>query len=158
MKAQSEQNSENHNKTVIGWIEPIEFVDWGIGKIRAKVDTGARTSALHVDDLVELGNGKIQFYVILSRNHHDRRVKVVAPLLKKGRVRSSTGKYSLRYFVNTRVRIGPIEKDIEISLVSREKMIFRMLLGRRALTHDFIVDVSRRETLRKTSKRKKKLK
>ncbi|MDP8244420.1 MAG: RimK/LysX family protein [Candidatus Hinthialibacter antarcticus] len=136
-------------KTVIGWVEPVELVDWGIGRIRAKVDTGARSSALHVDELVDLGDGRIQFYVVLSRKNQEKRVQVVAPLLKTGQVRSSTGKYTTRYFVNTRVRIGHIEKDIEISLVCRKKMIFRMLLGRRALAHDFVVDVSRRDTLRK---------
>ena len=141
-------------KTTIGWVEPVEFVDWGIGRIRAKVDTGARSSALHVDDLVDLGDGNIQFNVVLSRNHQDKQVQVIAPLLKTGQVRSSTGKYSTRYFVKTRVRIGSIEKEIEISLVCRKKMIFRMLLGRRALVHDFIVDVSRRDTLRKPKQRK----
>jgi hypothetical protein len=76
---------------------------------------------------------------------------VKAPVVKHGRVRSSTGHWTVRYFVKTRIRIGPVEKEIEISLVSREKMMFRMLLGRKALERDFVVDVTKRHALSEPS-------
>jgi len=134
-------------KTIIGWSEYVELPDWDISGIRAKVDTGARTSALHVESLEVLPNDEVRFEVVLSRRNKKRRVSVVAASLKKARVRSSTGVYRKRCFVMTRIRIGPVEKEIELSLVSREKMIFRMLLGRKALEHDFLVDVSHRTLL-----------
>lgn len=141
-------SAQRRPKTVIGWSEPVEFVDWGIGRIRAKVDTGARTSALHVEDVEELPGGRVRFTVVRSRREKRPPVEVVADVLKWARVRSSTGAYRRRCFVKTRVRLGAVEKEIEISLVSREKMIFRMLLGRKALEHDFVVDVSHKNALR----------
>lgn len=141
-------SAQRREKAVIGWSEPVEFVDWGIGRIRAKVDTGARSSALHVEDLEELPDGRVRFSVVRSRREKRPPVAVVAEVVKWARVRSSTGQYRRRCFVRTRVRLGPVEKEIEISLVSREKMIFRMLLGRKALEHDFVVDVSRKNALR----------
>jgi len=146
--------SDDHNlspqpprKIVIGWAEYVDFVDWGIEGVRAKVDTGARTSALHVENLQILKEKQARFQVILSRTRVHRRVWVTAPVSKWARVRSSTGHFTVRCFVWTRVRLGPITKQIEISLISREDMAFRMLLGRQALEKDFIVDVSRRGLL-----------
>lgn len=136
-----------HGKTVIGWSEYIEFPAWGIEGMRAKVDTGARTSAIHVEDIETLPNGWVRFHVMVGRRPPYHRVEVDAPVIKYARVLSSSGHYTMRYFVRTTVRIGPVEKEIEISLVSREKMMYRMLLGRRALARDFVVDVSRRRIL-----------
>jgi len=142
-------------KTVIGWSEYIDFPDWHIARMEAKVDTGARTSALHIADLEILPNGEARFHVILSRKPHVIRRVVQAPVLKWARVRSSTGDYRRRCFVKARVSIGPIEKEIELSLVSREKMVFRMLLGRKALEGDFLVDVNKRKVLSKKRTKKK---
>ncbi len=136
-----------HDHLVIGWTEFVAFPDWDIRGLQAKIDTGARTSALHVEDLTTIDDGRVLFHVMLSRKNRERRVEVTAPIKRWGRVRSSTGQYRRRCFVETQLRIGPIEKKIELSLVSREDMIFRMLLGRAALAHDFLVDASRRRLL-----------
>ncbi len=143
-------------KTIIGWTEYIDFPDWEIPAVRAKVDTGARTSALHVENLEELDDGRVRFDVITRRKKPWRRRTVESDVLKWARVRSSTGVYRKRCFVLTRIRIGEVEKEIEISLVSREKMLFRMLLGRKALEHDFVVDVSKRTVVSTKPARKKK--
>lgn len=134
-------------KAIIGWSEYVDFPEWGITGIKAKVDTGARTSALHVEDLQHLDNARVLFHVACSRRPPFQLKEVEADALKWSRVRSSSGHYNERCFVRTRIRIGYIEKDVELSLVSREKMLFRMLLGRKALEHDFWVDVSRRALL-----------
>ena len=147
---------EGHQKTVIGWSEYVAFPDWGIDRLPAKVDTGARTSALHVENLQLLDSRHVRFEVVLSRKHSHRRVQVCAEVLKWARVRSSTGHYHTRCFVRTRIRIGPVEKVIELSLASRERMLYRMLLGRKALEKDFLVDVSKRRTLGKPKKTKRK--
>lgn len=138
----------HRSKTVIGWSERLALPDWGIECLKAKVDTGARTSALHVEDLQVLPDGMLQFDVILSRKNPGHRVRVVAPPLRRARVRSSNGAYRRRWFVKTRLCLGAVEKEIEISLVSREKMVFRMLLGRKALEKDFLVDVGRKNLVR----------
>jgi hypothetical protein len=141
-------------KIVIGWSERIDFPDWGIKGLRAKVDTGARTSALHVEDLEILPDGRARFDVILDKrppkSRSWKRVSVCAVIVKRAPVRSSTGKFTKRYFVRTKVQLGPLVKEIELSLVSRQNMVFRMLLGRKAVERDFLVDVSRRDALEAT--------
>jgi hypothetical protein len=145
-------------RTLIGIAERIDLPEWGVRRLRVKIDTGARTSALHVDEVEELGDDRVRFWIVLDRKR-GRRVQVEAKLARTARVRSSTGRAEKRYFVVTRMILGGVEKEIEISLASREPMIFRMLLGRTALAHDFVVDPSHRyltsPPLPKKSKAKK---
>lgn len=143
-------------KIVVGWNENVDLPDWGIRRLGAKVDTGARTSALHVANIEPIGRGRIRFDVVVHRLKRDRHFPVTAKVVRRARVRSSNGHYDLRYFVETTLRLGPVEKKIEVSLVDRGKMIHRMLLGRTALRGDFIVDVGRRHLL--DPKHRKKLK
>jgi hypothetical protein len=146
---------------LIGWNEYVDIPDWGVKRLRAKVDTGARSSALHVEDIRELPRGRVRFDVVLHRLKRDRRVRVTTRIARRGRVRSSTGHYEMRIFVVAPLRIGPVERDVEVSLVDRERMIFRMLLGRSALTGPFLIDPAKRHLLHpprrlKKKKRKKK--
>lgn len=131
-------------RTLIGISERIDLPDWDVSQLRAKIDTGARTSALHVDAVEVLPGDRARFSVVLHRKHTDRRVVVEAPIVRRARVRSSSGRAEERIFVATTMRLGPVEKLIEVSLASREPMIYRMLLGRSALHHDFVVDPSHR--------------
>jgi hypothetical protein len=108
------------------------------------MDTGARTSALHVENIQELSDGRVRFDVRLHRWRSDRRVTVEAPLTRRCRVRSTSGRAKLRLFVSARVRLGPVETEIELSLVDRRHMVFRLLIGRAALAGRFVVDVSHR--------------
>ncbi len=140
-------NAASGKKTIVGWTEYVDLPEWGIGSIHAKIDTGARTSALHVEDLTTLPDGQVLFHVILSRKYAHKRVEICAPVTRWGRVCSSSGHYSVRCFVTTRIRVGGVEKEIEVSLISRERMLYRMLLGRQALANDFVVDVTRRHVL-----------
>lgn len=134
----------NSEAVLIGWTEYVDLPDWGIKRLRVKVDTGARSSALHVDNLVELPRGRVAFDVVVHRKKRDRHIHVKATVLRRGRVRSSNGHMTTRIFVSTRLRLGPVEKDVELSLVNRERMIHRMLLGRSALSGPFVIDVNRR--------------
>lgn len=134
---------------VIGVAEYVDIPEWRILRLRAKIDTGARSSALHVENIRELGSGWVRFDVRLSRNRSERRVTVEAPIARRGRVRPSNGQLETRIFVIVTVRIGPVQREIELSLVDRGRMIFRMLIGRRALSHAFLVDPSRRYQLSK---------
>lgn len=140
---------------VIGWSEYIELPDWGVSALKAKTDTGARTSALHVENLEELPDGTLRFEVMHGTRRRPQTTTVVARPSKWGRVRSSNGHYTHRYFVRTTLRVGPVEREIEISLVSRERMLFRMLLGRKALERVFLVDPGRRAVLSERPRRKK---
>lgn len=144
-------------RTLIGVAERIDLPDWGVEQLRVKIDTGARTSALHVDDVERLPGNRVRFTVVLDRKRAHRRVLVEAKIARIARVRSSSGRAQERIFVATTMKLGGVEKEIEISLASREPMIFRMLLGRSALHHDFLVDPSHRY-LQSVAKKKKKKK
>jgi hypothetical protein len=94
---------------------------------------------------------------VLHRIKRDRRVRVTTRVVRRGRVRSSTGHYETRIFVTAPVRIGPVERDVEVSLVDRERMIFRMLLGRTALEGRFLIDPSHRHLLHPRRRVRKKV-
>ena len=128
-------------KTVIGWNEFVALPEWDIPKIKAKIDTGARSSALHVEQIEQLPNNHLSFWVVLDK-HKERKIKVVARVKRHGHVKSSHGETSGRFFVETKIRIGPVTRKIELNLVDRGKMNFRMLLGRTALRGRFMIDVA----------------
>ena len=125
----------------------MDLPDWGIRGIRAKIDTGAASSALHVDRLVELGHGRIRFDVVVKHGKKRKTTRVSARVHRRSRVRSSTGHVTERLFVTTTLRAGPVERRIELNLVDRDLMRYRMLLGRSALAGDFWVDAGHRSLL-----------
>jgi hypothetical protein len=134
-------------RLVIGLAEYVDIPEFRIAGLRAKIDTGARSSALHVEHLREIEHGWVSFDVRLHRSRSDRRVTVQAPIARWGTVRSSTGNTAPRIFVTVAVQIGPVQRVIDMGLVDRAQMIYRMLLGRTALGHDFLVDPSGRYLL-----------
>jgi hypothetical protein len=128
---------------LIGWREIVAFPEWNVDGIEAKIDTGARTSAVHVEDVVKLGGGRVRFHLVTSRRSPFKHVPVTAELVRLSRVRSSSGQVQERYVVATTVRIGSVRRRIELSLVRRDKMLCRMLLGRKAL-RGFVIDPQRK--------------
>ncbi|MEX2219943.1 MAG: RimK/LysX family protein [Phycisphaerales bacterium] len=136
---------------VLGWREPVSLPEWGITSLKTKVDTGARTSALHVARISPLARGRVRFEVIararlVEGRRRIRRVPVEAEVHRVALVRSSTGRIQRRLVVRTRALIGPVERVIEVSLVCRRNMRCRLLLGRTALA-GFVVDPTRRRVL-----------
>jgi hypothetical protein len=140
---------------VIGLAEYVDIPGWRILGLRAKVDTGARSSALHVENLKEVSRGRVRFDVRLHRLRSERRVTVEAKVVRRARVRASTGVASTRIFVAVTIRIGSVVQEIELGLVDREHMLYRMLLGRMALAGHFLVDPSRRYLITGARKRSK---
>ncbi|MCB1122114.1 MAG: RimK/LysX family protein [Verrucomicrobiae bacterium] len=127
---------------VIGWKETIDLPDWGVFHIVAKADTGARSSALDVKNIRELPDNRVQFEIVLDRKDRSKTKTIVAPISHQKHVRSSNGQEHERYFVKTNVQLGTRIKEVEFSLVCRKAMVCRVLLGRRALNQDFLVDSS----------------
>ena len=135
---------DSSGKVTVGWREYVALPDWGVSRIKAKIDTGARTSALDVSDLQELPGGRVRFDIVVDRLHPQRRVTVETPVVRRTRVRSSFGATHERLVVSTTMVIGPVQKEVELSLVSRQHMLCRMLIGRKSLAPDLLVDSSRR--------------
>lgn len=134
-------------RLVIGLAEYVDIAEWRVRGLRAKVDTGARSSALHVENLREIGRDRVRFDVRLHRSNTERRVSVEAPIVRRTRVKASTGVSATRIFVAVTVQIGPFVERIELGLVDRANMLYRMLLGRTALGAHFLVDPHRRYLL-----------
>jgi hypothetical protein len=138
---------EREQPRIIGVVERVDFPDWGVRGLSARVDTGARTSAIHVEDVELLPGGRVRFDVRLRRDDPKARVTVEAKVSRRANVRSSTGQTDARLFVKAHVRLGGREHQIEVGLVDRRHMQYRMLLGRSALERRFLVDVTRRYAL-----------
>lgn len=129
----------------LGWREWVALPSLGIARLRAKVDTGARSSALHVDAQWRLSEGGapwVGFRITLARAGHEV-VEARAPILDERDVVDSGGRRTRRVFLATRLRLAGVERDIEINLTDRRGMLFPMLLGRTAIAGAFTVDPAR---------------
>jgi hypothetical protein len=142
----------NHQPMRIGWKEYLEFTEWDLRRIRVKIDTGARTSALDVVryELVETAGGEIMATLLLAldRRHPGRFTRIQTPVLRTVMVSNTGGMREDRPVVETAVRLGSVHKRIRITITNRSSMRYRMILGREALADDFLVDVSRKYLLR----------
>ena len=131
---------------VIGWREWVGLPQLGITKIKAKIDTGARTSALHAFSLkpfTENGQHKIRFEIHPFQHSTNQIITCTADVVDKRFVTDSGGHEEERYVIVTLINIAGQTWPIEITLTERENMLFRMLLGRRALRKRFIVNPAR---------------
>ncbi len=122
----------------IGWREWAEFPGWGF-RVKAKADTGARSSAIDCAEITELPGDRVRFTVRLDRKEK-KLITLEENIVARKKVRSSTGRPTSRIFVETQLRLAGIEKRVIVSLVCRKTMIHRLLLGREALAKDFVVD------------------
>ncbi|MBK1791965.1 ATP-dependent zinc protease family protein [Persicirhabdus sediminis] len=126
--------------TTIGWREWASLPDWGI-VIRAKADTGAKSSAIDCSSIEELAGDRVRFTLRLSLKSNET-LTLETPIAMRKHVRSSTGHGHDRIFVETTLELGGAEKKILVSLTCRKRMNHRMLLGREALAGSFLVDSS----------------
>jgi ribosomal protein S6--L-glutamate ligase len=128
---------------ILGRREWVALPDLGIFAIKAKVDTGARTSALHADDIEPFGSPsapRVRFSVHPVLERPDIKVECVANLLCNRDITSSSGDRESRYIIETRVRIGNRDWLIELGLTNRDGLTNRMLLGRQAIRPGMLVD------------------
>lgn len=130
----------------IGWREWVHLPELGIDKIKAKVDTGARTSALHAFSIQPFREGeqeKVRFLIHPLQHNTDLIITCVANVVDKRPVTDSGGHTEQRYVIMTPICIAGQTWPIEITLTERENMLFRMLLGRSALRRRFMVNPAR---------------
>ena len=156
---------------IIGWREWVSLPDLKIPHVKAKIDTGARSSSLHAFDLSTFersGQTYVRFKVHPIQRDTKTVVEVKARVLAHRRIRSSNGISSLRPVIVTTVAWQGVSWPIELTLTGRADMGFRMLLGREAIRRRFVVDTaasfyggkpslaSPKKTARKTTKKVKK--
>jgi hypothetical protein len=131
------------SNTIVGWREWVSLPGLGVPWIKAKVDTGARTSALHAFDLEEFSRDDrswVRYSVHPWQGSDDDAVACEAPVVDRREVRSSSGHAEERYVVQLDVSLCRHVVSAEVTLSNRDEMGFRMLVGREALVQGFLVD------------------
>ena len=133
-------------RPVLGWREWVGLPELGIGAIKAKVDTGARTSAIHAEDVrtyTRAGRERVSFTVHPVQHSQRKSVRARSALVGTKRVRDSSGRVTERPTIETDLVVGHTRVPIELTLIDRDEMGFRMLLGRQAVAKRFWVDPGR---------------
>lgn len=146
---------------VAGWSETASLPELGVDSIRVKLDTGAKTSALHAFNLLEFKKQDqtwVKFEIHPLQNNDTHIIKCSVPVSDIRHIKSSNGQSEKRYVIFSPIKIGSIEWPIEITLTNRDQMSYRMLLGRTAMQNRLLVNPHRTHLLSKIvrSKREKK--
>ena len=151
----------------IGWREWLALPDLGVDFIKAKIDTGARTSSIHAYEIEPFerdGEKYLRFELHPVQRSTKETVRTEAKLLEYRKVRSSNGHQSVRPVIVTHVRLLGHVWPIELTLANRDTMGFRMLLGRESVRDRFLIDPGRShlgglpEALKKRRKKKRSIK
>ena len=128
---------------ILGWEEWLGLPELGLGALKAKVDTGAKTSSLHAFRVEPVGTAakpRVRFSVHPVPGRDDIAVDCLADVIDRREVTSSNGEREVRYVIATTVAMGSRTWPIEVTLANRETMAYRMLLGRQAIGDDMFVD------------------
>ncbi|OOE91490.1 ribosomal protein S6 modification protein [Salinivibrio sp. MA351] len=134
---------KSNDKVCVGWREWVSLPELDIARIKAKIDTGARTSCLHtfkIEEFEKSGQAWVRFWVHPNQGDDETAVQAEAPVLARRLVRDSGGHEQLRYVIQTTIKAGTLCYPIEMTLTARDNMRFRMLLGRTAMAGKIIVD------------------
>lgn len=161
MEKKKTKKVKSKNRQIIGWREWVSLPDLKISHIKAKLDTGARTSALHthfIEPVISGTQQRVRFGVYTLQNKVKPYKICIADIIDQRKIVNSGGHPELRYIIKTTLKMGEISTPIELSLTNRENMRFRLLLGRSAIMKLFAVDPARSYTFGKPVVKKKKKK
>ncbi|MBN8553951.1 MAG: ATP-dependent zinc protease [Deltaproteobacteria bacterium] len=141
---------------IVGWQELAIFPEWKNAKMKAKVDTGAASSAIHAEEYQILHlpgthdrplNEEIKMKLKIGTVANPKFIWAHAPIVDYRNVKNSGGKIEERPFIETKILIGGLTHSIILSVTNREKMKFPVLLGRSFLANKFLVDSGSKKLL-----------
>ena len=131
-------------RRVIGWRERVSLPELGIQRISAKIDSGARTSALHAVDVEAFHQDGIEWVSFTVPSGDGTESRCSLPMADARPVKNTSGVWTSRFFIETRLILGDRSWPIEISLTDREQMGFDLILGRTAVRgHGLMIDPDR---------------
>ncbi|MSO73172.1 MAG: ATP-dependent zinc protease [Rhodospirillaceae bacterium] len=145
-------------KKIIGWREWVRLPDLGIQRIKAKIDTGARTSALHAHKVAPFTKDSaayVRFTVHPIQRQRKPEIVCVALVIDERVITHSGGRSEHRYVIRTTMKLGKSRWPVELTLTNRDQMGFRMLIGRQALRRRYLVDPGRSFVVRKKKAKKR---
>jgi len=149
---------ENKHLLEVGWKEYAALPELNVDRIHVKIDTGAKTSAIHTLSNKVFSRGKkqwVRFVLAPYQEDDDTTIECECPIKDQRVVTSSNGQKSERIVIETELVMGDLKRTIEVTLVCRQKMKFRMLLGRQAMQGMLVrPDQSHLSTRKKTKHRK----
>jgi len=131
------------SRMILGWQEWVALPDLGLPALKAKIDTGAKTSALHTRLIEPFGPSArpmVRFTVRPNPKQADLEIETAAAVIDRREVISSNGERELRFVIATRLSLGAQAWPIEVTLTNRERMAYRMLLGRQGIRPNMLVD------------------
>lgn len=150
--------AKKRNLNIIGRLESVDFPEWNLYDIDAKIDTGAYTSSLHchhIESYKEEGEEYVKFNLLdpSHETYNDKLFKL--PIHRKKMVKSSNGETEERFVVKTKIKIFERLFTAELSLTDRSEMRYPILIGRKLLNGRFLVDTSQKYLSKETEKSKK---
>jgi len=135
--------TKKKKKIQVGWREWVGFPKLGVDRIKAKLDTGARTSSIHafrIRKMDDTDEPRIEFYLHPVQHKRHPEYRCTAQVVDERTVKSSNGESETRYVIITPMRMGTHIWPVELTLSNRDQMGFRMLVGRSAIRGRCIVD------------------
>ena len=143
---------EKHELSFVGWRETVGLPLFKLKDLRAKIDTGAKTSALHADKIELIYEGSKKFVRFLFITEEGKHQWIKCNLIEERYIKSSNGDKTLRPVVKTEIKMGTERFEIEVTLINRDLMGFKMLIGREALNGRFLINPARHNLLNKIKK------
>ncbi|KKQ87910.1 MAG: Ribosomal protein S6 modification protein [Parcubacteria group bacterium GW2011_GWF2_38_8] len=136
VKKRTNGQNLNLNKVIVGWREWANLPELCIPAIKVKIDTGAKTSALHAFDVKvfhKLGKRYVCFNIHPLQNNNSISRRCTAEVAGERMIKSSNGQEESRYVIRSAIQIGSLRQNIYITLSNRDFMSYHMLLGREAM-------------------------
>ena len=131
-------------ENTLGRIDKFDLPELNIYNIKAKIDTGAKTSSINCTDIIPTGYNQVKFIVLDGNNKRLTKGYITKNISRVSKVKSSNGEVEKRYFINTKIIIYAKVYNIEISLSSRKDMLYPLLIGRELLNQGFVIDVTKK--------------
>lgn len=132
----------------VGWKEIVSLPKFKLKEVRAKIDTGAKTSALHADKIEFLTVNGERYVRFLFITEDGKNQYIKTPLIEERSIRSSNGDRTVRPVVKTEIKMGHHRFEIEVTLINRDLMGYKMLIGREALNGRFLINPSKHHMLK----------